>query len=97
MPPQSKIFQWKIFFKAFGCPHRGASRDHLVRTGWRKFLERIFDPPPRRIKYVLITTFLHRRASKNLMVLFASHSCGIQCIREALRRGVLIFSEIFIE
>jgi hypothetical protein len=45
--------------------------------------------PPRRFRYTLITTALPRRASQNLMVLLASHSCGIRCPGEALRRGTL--------
>jgi hypothetical protein len=42
-------FPMKIFSTAFGCPQRGASRDFMVRAGWRKFSQkRIFNSPLRR-------------------------------------------------
>jgi hypothetical protein len=73
-------FPKKIFSTAFGGPHRGASRDLTGRAGWRKFSERIFDPPPRRIRWFFK---INDVSGYNLL---APPSLG-----EALRRGAIVF------
>jgi len=91
LPPQSKIFHWKIFFTAFGSP-RGEPAV-TIGQGWlEKILEENFRlAPAAAFNYRFPVTCSGPAVPREVL-----HSAGMkheknhQVLRGALRRGALI-------